>query len=129
MQVRRFCLIAIATLGFGVAFSPLAQAGETVFTGPNGRATTVNTERQRTENGATFQRTTTYPNGQTSSASGGYTRTGNGGYERGVVYTGPNGKQTSVNGTGTYQNGVLNGNRTVVYPNGQSRTSTFQHTR
>ncbi|MCL6435935.1 MAG: hypothetical protein K6T90_17335 [Leptolyngbyaceae cyanobacterium HOT.MB2.61] len=129
MQVRRLGLIAIATLGFGVAFSPIAQAGEMIYTGPNGRITTVNTNRQKTENGVTFQRTTIYSNGQTSSAYGGYTRTGNGGYQRNVTYTGPNGNQSTVYGSGSYQNGVVNGSRTINYPNGQSRTGTFQFTR
>jgi hypothetical protein len=126
MQAHRFGLVALATLSLGVAFSPLAQARDYTVTGQNGRSTQVDVTRQRTQNGTSFGRTTTLPNGQTSSGSGSFTRTGNGGYERNVQLTGPNGRQTTVNGTGTYQDGVLNGTRNVTYPNGQTRTTTIR---
>lgn len=129
MKIVRFGLVAIATLSLGVAIAPVALAGQTSYTGPRDRTTTVNTERQKTENGTSFQRTTTYPSGQTSSATGSYTRTGKGRYERSRVYTGPRGNQTTVTGRGTYENGTLNGSRTVTYPNGQSRTGTYQRRR
>jgi hypothetical protein len=126
MQVRRFGLIAITTLSLSMAFSSIAQARELTVTGSNGRTSTVNTDRQKTDNGFTFERNVTLPNGRAYNQSGNYTRTGNGGYERDAVWTGLQGRQTTINGTGTYDNGVINGSSTVTSPNGQSRTNKFQ---
>jgi hypothetical protein len=128
MVIRAFQLTA-ATLGFCVMLAPAAFAGQATYTGPNGRSTVVNTTRQKTDNGFTTDRTTTYPNGKTSSSTGNFVRTGDNSYQRDRVYTGPNGNQTTVNGSGAYQNGVASGQRTVTYPNGQSRTGSYQYKR
>lgn len=126
MQVHPIGLVAITTL-VGLTFTPLSQARELTVTGPNGRTTVVETfNRQGTANGSTVQRAVTLPSGRVYNQSVDVRRTGNGGYERNVIWTGPQGKQTTVQGVGTFQNGVINGNRTVTYPNGQSRTSTYQ---
>jgi hypothetical protein len=126
MQVHSFSLVTIVAL-VGLTFSPIAQARELILTGPKGRTTVVNTfNRQGTANGSTVQRTVTLPNGQVYNQSVDVRRTGNGGYNRNVIWTGPQGKQTTVQGVGTIQNGVLSGTRTVTYPNGQSRTSSYQ---
>jgi O-acetylhomoserine/O-acetylserine sulfhydrylase-like pyridoxal-dependent enzyme len=131
MNTRQICplsLLAIATVGLSVSLTPAAQARDYVLTGPNGRTTQSTVNRQPIENGSSVQRTTTYPNGQSSSYSGTVVKTGPGSYERNGQYTGPKGNQSTLHGTGTYQNGTFNGTRTVTPANGQSRTSTLQST-
>jgi antitoxin component YwqK of YwqJK toxin-antitoxin module len=126
MQVHHFSSVAIVAL-VGLTFSPIAQARELIITGSQGRTTVVDTfNRQGTANGSTVQRAVTLPNGRVYNQSVDVRGTGNGGYERNVIWTGPQGKQTTVQGVGTFQNGVLNGTRTVTYPNGRSRTSSYR---
>jgi hypothetical protein len=128
-MITRSIQLAAASLGFCMMMTSAAFAGQATYTGPNGRSTIVDTTRQKTNNGSTFDRTTTYPNGQTSSSTGSFVRTGENSYERNRVYTGPKGNQTTVNGSGSFQNGVVSGDRTVTYPNGQSRTGSYQYKR
>jgi antitoxin component YwqK of YwqJK toxin-antitoxin module len=125
VKVIHLSLVTLTALA-SLTCAPIAQARELSITGPNGRTTIVNTNRQRKDNGSMVQRSFTLPNGRVYNQAVDYTRTGNGGYNRNVLWTDPQGRQTTVQGTGTYQNGVLNGTRTVTYPNGQPRTSTYQ---
>jgi hypothetical protein len=155
MQVRQFGIVALATLGLGIGFGSVAVAGETVVTGANGNSATVETTRQRLDNGWTMNRNTTFPNGSTSQTTGTFTGDGNGGYagsatrtnrqgqsntyqlegqrsvgngiyQNNAIVTGPAGRQTTVNSNGTYGNGQFSGDRTVTFPDSKTRTTQIQ---
>ena len=121
----RLSLIAFTAL-IGTTFSSITQARELTITGPRGGTTVVNTTGQRVPNGFTVQRSFTLPNGQVFNKSSNFTLTGNGGYERNVLWTGPEGRQSTVQDVGTFQNGVLNGTRTFTFPNGKTATYQYQ---
>jgi len=152
MQVWKPGWMAIATVGFSLMFSPLVLAGQTTVTGPNGRSTTTQTQRQKTETGGTTQRNTTYPDGSNSATSGswnnngngsysgtvdhtnrqgntnqyqveGQVNRGNGSYNNNATVTGPNGQQSTVNTNATYGNGQVNADRAVTYPSGKTRNT------
>lgn len=150
MKLLYFSLTPIV-IGLSLACSPIAHAGEVIYAGPNGGTIKSTVNRQRTGDGYNIQRNTTYPNGKTSASNGEFITDGNGGYsgfiertnrqgetrlyqiegqrEKGngsysnnATITGPNGQQTTVNGSGTYANGQFSGQRDVIYPSGKMRS-------
>lgn len=152
MQFRNLGLIVLASLGLSISFASTASAGLLTITGANGKITTVQSDRTRSNGTGNVNRTTTYPNGTTSSSTGVWTGNGNGSYTGTVDRTnrqgttngyqingqysrvngtgsntgtvlGPNGQQSTYNRTGSCANGQCTGTGVFTYPNGQTRTT------
>jgi hypothetical protein len=154
MSAASLKLLAAVGLGLSLTIGSTALAGQTTLTGSGGQSLTTQTTRQRTGNSLQFQRSTTYPSGKTANTTGNLTGDGQGGYSGTATHTnrqgianpyeiegqfshsngtyqhqgtrtGPNGRQVMVNGSGTYGNGQFSGDRTVAFPNGQTRSTQF----
>lgn len=158
MNLRTLSAVALAGLSFSLAFGSVAIASEVILTGPNGQQTTTQTNRTRQGNTVNVNRTTTLPGGKITNSTGTYTGNGNGTYTGTVdrtnrqgetnIYqvngqrssgtgtrqnsgtvTGPNGGESTFNRTGACVNGQCTGNRSVTYPNGQTRNVNMSGTR
>jgi hypothetical protein len=152
MQFRNLGLTVLASLGLSISFASTASAGLLTITGANGKITTVQSDRTRSNGTINSSRTVTYPNGTTSSSTGVRTIDSNGNYTGTVdrtnrqgttnnyqingqytknngsvtntgTLTGANGQQSTYNRTGTCVSGQCTGNSVFTYPNGQTRTT------
>lgn len=102
-------------------------AGTVTYTGPGGKTTTSN--RTRTAPGS-FQRTNTFPQGQTSTYNGNFQGQGNGNYTGTIDRNGPKGKAQTyqVNGNRQRSGNTITNQGTVTNQNGQEGTFNRQHT-
>lgn len=113
-----------AALSVVLAIATPGMAQETTIIGPKGGETTTQVEREQTEDGITTERTTTLPNGDTTTTTGTISGDGEGGYTGTATRTNRQGETNTYEAEGQFNRteGGYTNTGTVTGPNGEQAT-------